>query len=151
MRYAYIVRCDEVIKDEDGKVIELVCSVDMDTKSGGSNDRKVKGTIHWVSAEHARPATINLYDRLFREAEPGRLEDWEAAINPDSLRVAEGWVEPLLADLAMGEAVQFERLGYFAKDSNSADDALVFNRVVTLRDSWAKLEREALAGINTEG
>ncbi|MEL6446944.1 MAG: glutamine--tRNA ligase/YqeY domain fusion protein [Pseudomonadota bacterium] len=150
LRYAYIIRCDEVIKDDEGNVVELVCSVDRDTRSGGASDRKVKGTIHWVSAEHALPATMNLYDRLFREAEPARLEDWQAAINPDSLTVRQGWVEPALADVTIGDAVQFERLGYFSPDTTTSDDAIVFNRVVTLRDSWAKLEREALAGINAE-
>ena len=150
LRYAYIIRCDEVIKDEDGHVVELVCSIDESTRSGEGSERKVKGTIHWVSAAHAVPATVNLYDRLFREAEPARLDDWHDALNPDSLRVQQAWLEPALADASEGAPVQFERLGYFCKDPDSNDDALVFNRVVTLRDSWAKLEREALAGINRD-
>ncbi|MEM8547011.1 MAG: glutamine--tRNA ligase/YqeY domain fusion protein [Pseudomonadota bacterium] len=147
LRYAYIIRCDEVIKDADGNVIELVCSMDPETRSGGSNDRKVKGTIHWVSAAHAIPASIHLYDRLFREAMPARHEDWLGTLNPNSLTVSHGWLEPLLADVAAGEAVQFERLGYFTPDPGSRDDARQFNRIVTLRDSWAKLEAQALQSL----
>jgi glutaminyl-tRNA synthetase len=143
LRFGYIIRCDEVIKDDDGNVVELRCSYDPETRSGtGTSDRKVKGTIHWVSCEHAVDASVRLYDRLFNEANPSAAEDFHAVLNPNSLEVVDAKLEPSLADLGRAEAVQFERLGYFCKDAR--DDAHVFNRIVTLRDSWAKLEKQAL-------
>ncbi|MEM6820201.1 MAG: glutamine--tRNA ligase/YqeY domain fusion protein [Pseudomonadota bacterium] len=145
LRYAYIVQCDEVIKDAHGEVVELLCSVDPETKAGGSaNDRKVKGTIHWVSAEHAVAAKVNLYDRLFSVPAPASSDDFVGALNPESLTEVDAFVEPVLAELAVDAPVQFERLGFFARDRESPD-SLVINRVVTLRDSWAKLERQAMA------
>ncbi len=146
LRFGYIIRCDEVIQDGDGNVVELRCSYDAETRSGtGSSDRKVKGTIHWVSCAHAVEASVRLYDRLFNEANPNAAEDFHSVLNPDSLDLADARLEPSLADLAPGEAVQFERLGYFCKDAvDDNDDAHVFNRIVTLRDSWAKLEKQAL-------
>lgn len=148
LRYAYVIDCVDVIKNEQGEVVELHCTYDEDTRSGtGTSERKVKGTIHWVSAEHALPATIHLYDRLFTDAAPGRGDNWMDAINPDSLTTCEGQVEPSLAEAAPGKAYQFERQGYFAADTESRDGALVFNRVVTLRDSWAKLEKQAMAQV----
>ncbi len=146
LRFGYIIRCDEVIQDGDGNVVELRCSYDAETRSGtGSSDRKVKGTIHWVSCAHAVEASVRLYDRLFNEANPNAAEDFHSVLNPDSLDLADARLEPSLADLAPGEAVQFERLGYFCKDAvDDNDDANVFNRIVTLRDSWAKLEKQAL-------
>jgi glutaminyl-tRNA synthetase len=150
LRSAYIIRCDEVVKDNDGNVVELRCSYDADTRSGtGTSDRKVKGTIHWVSAAHALPATVRLYDRLFTVPNPNAADDFMDVLNPDSLETVEAMLEPSLADLGLGEAVQFERLGYFCLDS--ADDSpatRVFNRVVTLRDSWAKIEKQAMQGQN---
>jgi glutaminyl-tRNA synthetase len=148
LRFAYIIRCDEVIKDDDGNVIELRCSYDPDTRSGtGSSDRKVKGTIHWVSCAHAVDASVRLYDRLFNEANPNAAEDFHSVLNPNSLEVVGAKLEPALADLGGGEAVQFERLGYFCKDSQDDNDTShVFNRIVTLRDSWAKLEKQAFQG-----
>lgn len=146
LRYAYIIRCDEVIKDDAGNVTELRCSYDERTRSGQPDaDRKVKGTIHWVSAKHAVRATVNLYDRLFRTARPGAGDrDFHADINPDSLQVlSEARLEPSLATLAPGERVQFERLGYFVADAGSAPGT-VFNRIVTLRDSWKKIEQQEL-------
>ena len=143
LRSAYIIRCDEVVKDDEGRVVELRCSYDETTKSGSANsDRKVKGTIHWVSAAHAVAAEVRLYDRLFREANPNACEDFTSVLNPDSLETVDAWLEPSLA----GEtaAVQFERLGYFVSDEDSTPERLVFNRIVTLRDSWAKLEKQAL-------
>ena len=146
LRYGYIIRCDEVIKNDAGEVVELRCSYDPETRSGGSGEqRKVKGTIHWVSVAHAIPASVRLYDRLFRVPDPAARDDWLDTVNPDSLAVRDAWLEPSLKDLAVGQAVQFERLGYFAPDRESSANALVFNRVVTLRDSWAKIERQALA------
>ncbi len=144
LRFGYIIRCDEVVKDDEGNVIELRCSYDPDTRSGtGTSDRKVKGTIHWVSCRHAADAEVRLYDRLFNEANPNAVEDFHSALNPASLDIVNAKLEPSLADVA--DAVQFERLGYFCPDAvDDSEDARVFNRVVTLRDSWAKLEKQAL-------
>ena len=146
LRFAYIIRCDEVIKDEDGEVVELRCSYDPDTRSGsGSSDRKVKGTIHWVSAEHAVDAEVRLYDRLFTVPDPGEDKDVHEHLNPDSLETVDARLEASLA--TESGAVQFERLGYFSPDAvDHSSEKPVFNRVVTLRDSWAKLEKQALAG-----
>jgi glutaminyl-tRNA synthetase len=146
LRFAYIIRCDEVIKDDAGEVVELRCSYDPDTRSGsGSSDRKVKGTIHWVSARDAVPAEVRLYDRLFTVPDPGADDDIHEHLNPDSLEVVDARLEPSLAD--EDGAVQFERLGYFCPDSEDhAADQPVFNRIVTLRDSWAKIEKQALSG-----
>ena len=150
LRFGYIIRCDEVIKDDDGNVIELRCSYDPETRSGtGTSDRKVKGTIHWVSCEHAVDASVRLYDRLFNEANPNAADDFHSVLNPNSLEVVEAKLEPALAELGSGEAVQFERLGYFCKDSrDDTDTNRVFNRIVTLRDSWAKLEKQAFQAQN---
>ena len=146
LRFAYIIRCDEVIKDDAGEVVELRCSYDPDTRSGsGSSDRKVKGTIHWVSASESVPAEVRLYDRLFTVPDPGADDDIHEHLNPDSLEVVDARLEPSLAE--ENGAVQFERLGYFCPDSEDhAADKPVFNRIVTLRDSWAKLEKQALSG-----
>jgi glutaminyl-tRNA synthetase len=146
LRFGYIIRCDEVVKNDSGDVIELRCSYDPATRSGsGSSDRKVKGTIHWVSCQHAVDAEVRLYDRLFNEANPNMASDFHSALNPKSVETVTAMMEPALADLEPGQAVQFERLGYFcadAKDSSAASP--VINRIVTLRDSWAKLEKQAL-------
>ncbi len=146
LRYAYIIRCDEVIKDDDGNVIELRCSYDPETKSGSSqSDRKVKGTIHWVSAEQSLPAEVRLYDRLFREANPGDFDDPMQVLNPDSLDIVGARLEPSLGDAKVGERYQFERTGYFTPDAHDdSEERRVFNRIVTLRDSWAKIEKQAL-------
>ena len=145
LRYAYIIKCEEVIKDESGKVIELHCTYDIDTKSGvGTSTKKVKGTIHWVSAGHAIDAEIRLYDRLFNVEDPAseKDKDYLELLNPNSLVVLEGAkLEPLLKDAKVGEHYQFERTGYFCVDSKySSGQKLVFNRTVTLRDSWTKKE-----------
>jgi glutaminyl-tRNA synthetase len=146
LRFGYIIRCDEIIKNEAGDVVELRCSYDPDTRSGtGTSDRKVKGTIHWVSCRHAVHASVRLYDRLFTEANPNTADDFHSVLNDHSLEVVDAKLEPSLDSLGQGEAVQFERLGYFCKDTaDDSDDAHVFNRIVTLRDSWAKLEKQAL-------
>jgi glutaminyl-tRNA synthetase len=142
LRYAYIIRCDEVIKDDAGDVIELRCSYDPDTRSGtGSSDRKVKGTIHWVSAADAVAAEVRLYDRLFTHPEPGSSDDFLRHLNPSSLEEVTAMVEPSVIESSPGFACQFERLGYFCSDT--ADHAAgrpVLNRIVTLRDSWARIE-----------
>jgi glutaminyl-tRNA synthetase len=146
LRFGYIIRCDEVIKNEAGDVVELRCSYDPDTRSGtGTSDRKVKGTIHWVSCRDAVDASVRLYDRLFTEANPNNADDFHSVLNDNSLDVVDAKLEPSLDSLGQGEAVQFERLGYFCKDTaDDSDDEHVFNRIVTLRDSWAKLEKQAL-------
>lgn len=147
LRFAYIIRCDEIVKDDDGNVVELHCSYDPDTRSGASgSERKVKGTIHWVSAEHAVDAEVRLYDRLFNDANPGAADDIHTVLNPQSLQVVDAKVEASLAGQATGQAWQFERLGYFCPDSvDHSPGKPVFNRIVTLRDTWAKLEKAALA------
>jgi len=146
LRFAYIIRCDEVIKNDAGEVVELRCSYDVDTRSGsGNSDRKVKGTIHWVSARHAIDAEVRLYDRLFSVPDPASFENVLDNINPDSLNVVAARLEPSLA--TADKAYQFERLGYFCPDSSDhRAEKPVFNRIVTLRDSWAKIEKQALAG-----
>ena len=147
LRFGYIIRCDEVIRNEAGEITELRCSYDPDTRSGtGTSDRKVKGTIHWVSVQHAVPASIRLYDRLFTVPDPNTADDFMNVLNPDSLETVNAKLEPALIELDGETAVQFERLGYFCRDSKEdSPHAPVFNRIVTLRDSWAKIERQAMA------
>ena len=134
------------MKNDDGDIIELRCTYDPDTRSGtGTSDRKVKGTIHWVSCTHGIDADVRLYDRLFTEANPNSADDFHAVLNSDSLETVAAKLEPALADLETGQSVQFERLGYFCGDSEEhTKDAPVINRIVTLRDSWAKLEKQAM-------
>ena len=140
LRFGYIIKCEEVIKDTDGNILEIHCSYDPDTKSGsGTSTRKVKGTIHWVSAKQCISATLNLYETLSSEAEPKSIAD----INEESLSVVENAaLEANLEHASPGDQFQFERTGYFVVDENSVqDEKLVFNRVVTLRDSWAKMKQ----------
>ncbi len=143
LRYAYFIRCREYIKNERGEVIELVCTYDPASKGGHSPDgRKVKGTIHWVSAEHAVTAEMRLYDRLFRLEDPydfGSGKDITSNLNADSLKTVTGYVEPFVMNSKPGDRFQFERLGYFCVDPDSAAGKLVINRTVTLKDSWAKI------------
>ena len=148
LRYAYIIKCVDVVKDpHTGDVIELRCIYDAETKSGSSqSNRKVKATIHWVSAAHSKTAEVRLYDHLFTKEDPEEVSegsDWLANLNLKSLETLNASrVEPSLTDAKSGDLYQFERLGYFCVDSvDSKPDALVFNRAVTLRDSWAKIER----------
>ena len=139
LKYAYIIKCDEVVKDNAGKVTELRCSVDFESKSGGAtSNRKVKGTIHWVSAAHAVEAEVRLYDRLFTVSEPDVGGDFKSFINPHSLEVLTAKCEPALAEARPPERYQFERLGYFALDPDSTPDKQVWNRTITLKDTWAK-------------
>jgi glutaminyl-tRNA synthetase len=148
LRFGYIIRCDEVVKNDAGDVVELHCSFDPDTRSGtGTSDRKVKGTIHWVSAQHALAAKVRLYDRLFRTPNPGGADDITAELNPGSLEVVDARLEPELANAAKKQPFQFERLGYFCADAvDHSTKQPVFNRIVTLRDTWAKIEQQALRG-----
>jgi glutaminyl-tRNA synthetase len=144
LRNSYVIRADEVVKGEDGEIVELRCSYDPDTLGVNPPDRKIRGVIHWVSAEFGVPAEIRLYDRLFNHPAPDadkEIEDWKQHLNPESLVVVDrAWIEPLLAEAQPGERFQFEREGYFSRDPEISD-RLVFNRVVTLRDSWAKIEQ----------
>ena len=133
-----------MIKDNAGKVVELRCTYDPGTRSGAANGgRKVKGTLHWVSAEHAINAEVRLYDRLFNTANPAAEPDFHRCLNPDSLeKLTECKLEPGLAEAKPGERFQFERNGYFCVDTEDAKPgAPVFNRIVPLRDSWAKIEK----------
>ena len=143
LRYAYIIKCTGVIKDPGtGLVTELRCTYDPETKSGSPQSaRKVKGTIHWVSVSHAVNASVRLYDRLFMVENPGG-DNWMGFMNPNSLEVLQNCkVEPLLARAKVQDRFQFERLGYFCVDNDSREGAIVFNRTVTLRDTWAKIEK----------
>jgi glutaminyl-tRNA synthetase len=140
LKYAYIIKCDEVIKDASGNIIELRCTADLDSKTGGlTAGRKVKGTIHWVSAAHAIDAEVRLYDRLFTEAEPNKDgRDFKTVLNPHSLEVITAKCEPGLKNAKLELRYQFERLAYFALDKDSAPGKPVFNRTITLKDAWAK-------------
>ena len=141
LRNSYIIKCDEYIKDESGKVVELKCSADLDTLGKNPEGRKVKGIIHWVSAAHAVKIPVRVYDRLFNQENPDKAENYLDALNPESLLVSEALAEPSLAEAKPGETFQFERVGYFTADTkDSAVGAPVFNRAVTLRDTWAKVK-----------
>jgi len=144
LKYAYIVKCDEVVKDDTGRIIEVRCTADLDSKTGGPNaGRKIKGTIHWVSAAHAIDGEVRLYDRLFTVAEPDASGDFKQFINPHSLEVIRAKLEPSLKDASPDARYQFERLAYFTLDPDSAPGAPVFNRTITLRDTWAKEAQRA--------
>ena len=143
LRYAYFVTCREVIKNEQGEVVELRCTYDPETRGGNNppDGRKVKATLHWVSAAHAEHAEVRLYDHLFKVPVPGADGNVIDDLNPDSLTVLKDCrLEPNIAAITSGEAIQFERLGYFRADPDSTAEKPVFNRIVPLRDSWAKLQ-----------
>jgi len=142
LRYAYYITCTDFVKDDNGEVIELICTYDPETKGGSSPDgRKVKGTIHWVSAGHAIDATVNVYDRLFTHPNPASSEDITEHLNPESLTVLNNCkLEACLAEAVADTPYQFERTGYFIKDNKA--ETLTFNRTVTLRDTWAKLDKQ---------
>ena len=148
LRSAYFVTCTGVVKDAAGKVVELRCTYDPATRGGDSPDgRKPKATLHWISAAHAVTAEVRLYDHLFTRPDPGADGDLFADLNPDSEKVLQGcMVEPALAELPIGETVQFERLGYFCPDTDSTPDHPVFNRTLTLKDTWAKLQAQGATG-----
>ncbi len=145
LRNAYFVTCEDVVKDGDGRIVELRCMYDPATRGGDAPDgRRPKATLHWVSSDHALPAEVRLYDHLFTHADPGADGDLFADLNPASETVIRGaMVEPSLADVEPGDPVQFERLGYFTPDPDSAPGALVFNRTLTLRDTWAKVQNRS--------
>jgi glutaminyl-tRNA synthetase len=142
LRYAYFITCREVVKDDAGTVVELRCTYDPATRGGDSPDgRKVKATLHWVGAADAVSAEVRLYDHLFGRPDPGADGDYFADLNPNSLEVlTDCRLEPSLAGAPVGEAVQFERLGYFCVDLDSSADRLIFNRTISLRDSWTKTQ-----------
>jgi glutaminyl-tRNA synthetase len=143
LRAAYLVTCTEVVKNDAGDVIEVRCRYDPETRGGDAPDgRKVKGTLHWVSASHALSAEVRLYETLFSDPAPDTADDFRECLNPDSLKLLPRvFVEPSLAGAAVGERYQFERLGYFCVDPDTKDGHLVFNRTVPLRDSWARLQK----------
>ena len=148
LRYAYFITCEEVIKDDKGNIVELHCKYDPKSKGGNAPDgRKVKATLHWVSAAHSIDAEVRKYDRLFQIPDPDKEDNFMDSINPKSLEIlSECKLEPSLEKLEVGETIQFERLGYFCKDQDS--NALpVFNRTVALRDSWAKIDKQRQSGI----
>jgi len=157
LKYAYVIKCDQVMKDNSGRLIELHCTVDLESKSGGAtSNRKVKGTIHWVTAERAVDAEVRLYDRLFTVPEPdsasagssgvtGAGGDFKSYINPQSPEVLTAKCEPALKQARFEHRYQFERLGYFALDPDSTPDKQVWNRTITLKDTWAKMEGRALS------
>ena len=144
LRYAYFITCEEVLKDDHGNPVELHCTYDPETKGGNAPDgRKVKATLHWVHAQDAVHARVNLYDRLFSVPNPDSEENFLEAMNPLSLEVlSDCMLERSLADVPVGTTVQFERLGYFCADPDTTNDSLVFNRTVSLRDSWAKIGKK---------
>ncbi len=151
LRYAYFITCNEVVKDASGQVVELRCTYDPETRGGDAPDgRKVKGTLHWVSAEKAVDAEVRLYDHLFTQEDPEDLpegQDFTDVVNPESLEIRTGCkLEPAAADVPVGRTVQFERIGYFCPDPDSTDGAPVFNRTVTLRDSWKKMQKKGKTG-----
>ena len=145
LRYAYFITCNEVIKDDNGEIVELRCTYDPESHGGNSPDgRKVQGTIHWVSIEHMETAEVRLFDRLFTEPHMGDIpegKDYKQYLNPNSLKTVTAFIEPELAKIKKNERVQFERVGYFWQDYDSRREMLIFNRIVTLKDTWAKLNK----------
>jgi glutaminyl-tRNA synthetase len=146
LRYAYFITCQEVIKDAEGNITEIRCTYDPASRGGNSPDgRKVKGTIHWVSAQHAFDAEVRLFDRLFAVEAPEEVEEGKTFLdnlNPNSLQVLQNCkMEPALKDVKVLDKMQFERLGYFCVDKDSTPEHLVFNRACTLKDSWAKINQ----------
>ena len=153
LKHAYIIKCERVVKNEQGEVIELHCTYDPETKSGSAKaERKVKGTLHWVSAAHSIEAEVRLYDHLFLKANQDEVEegsDFKANLNPNSLETLTSCrIEPSLAHTKPGTRYQFLRLGYFCVDIDSSDEKLVFNRTVSLRDTWAKIEKAQKKSLN---
>jgi glutaminyl-tRNA synthetase len=142
LRCAYFITCTGVVKNEGGEIVELRATYDPATRGGDAPDgRKVKATLHWVSAAHAVDAEVRLYDRLFNVEDPGKVEDYRSVLNPTSLEIVRDTkIEPSAAQAAPGTRFQFERIGYFAVDSDTVPGKPVFNRTVTLKDSWAKIQ-----------
>ena len=146
LRYGYFIKCEEVVKDDSGEVVELRCTYDPETRGGSAPDgRRVRATLHWVSAAHALDAEVRLYDNLFTVPNPQDVPEdktWTDFLNPDSLTALTGCkLEPSLADAQVGEPLQFERVGYFVKDRDSTPETPVFNRSVPLRNTWARIQQ----------
>ncbi len=145
LRYSYLIKCEEVVKDAEGNIVELHCTYDPQSGNGSSSDgRRVKGVIHWVSARHAVEAEVRLFNPLFTKENPDDVEEgqtWEDNLNPESMVVTKGYLEPSLREQPVGRTVQFERVGYFCPDTDSTPEHPVFNRTVTLKDSWAKINK----------
>lgn len=145
LRYSYLIKCDEVVKDESGNIVELHCTYDPQSGQGSSSDgRRVKGVIHWVSAADAVEAEVRLYGNLFSKEDPNDVEEGKTFLdylNPDSLIVQKAYIEPSLKEAKIGENYQFERVGYFCLDTDSTESNIVFNRTVTLKDSWSKMNK----------
>jgi glutaminyl-tRNA synthetase len=147
LRYGYFITCTRVVKNDKGEVVEVHCTYDPATRGGNAPDgRKVKATIHWVSAAHAIDAEVRVYDNLFSKENPNDVpegQDFTANLNPNSLEIiSKAKLEPSLADAVPGTRYQFERLGYFCVDPDSKPGALVFNRTLALKDTWAKIEKK---------
>ena len=143
LRYAYFIMCESVVKDEAGNIVEIHCTYDPTTRGGDAADgRKVKATLHWVSAAHAIPAEVRIYDRLFNNPDPETSGDFIADLNPNSLIIKNALLEPSLRNAQSGDRFQFERLGYFCADWDSKPEKLLFNRTVSLKDEWAKIEKQ---------
>ena len=140
LRYAYFITCTEVIQNNQGEIVELRCTYDPETKGGNAPDgRKVKGTLHWVSASHAIDAEVRIYDHLFKTGEPSIGDDLATELSPNSLEILENCkMEPCLIDQSLGSAVQFERTGYFCIDKDTVHNRPIFNQTLSLRDSWSK-------------
>ena len=146
MKNAYIIKAESCIKDENGEVTEIQCTYDEDSQSGSGTEaskRRVKGTLHWVSIKHAIKAEVRVYDRLFTNETPDghKDTDFKDFLNPNSLRIINAFVEPSLKSVSVLDRFQFQRLGYFCVDKDCTKDNLVFNRTVSLRDSWANMEK----------
>jgi glutaminyl-tRNA synthetase len=146
LRYAYFITCTDVIKNEDGEVVELHCTYDPATRGGDAPDgRRVKATLHWVSAQHAIEAEVRQYDRLFATPDPMDVSegaDFTANLTPDSLQISTCQIEPSVQEAAPGTRFQFERKGYYCVDPDSTPEHLVFNQTISLRDSWAKIQKQ---------
>ncbi len=146
LRYAYLIKCEEIVKDSDGNIIELLCSYDTESLGGKSSDgRKVKGVIHWVDATAAKEVEVRIFDRLFLKEDPEDFVEggsYRDNLNPESMKIQKAYVEPELMNAVAGDKFQFERLGYFCVDADSCADKMVFNRTVTLKDSWSKIVKE---------
>ena len=144
LKSAYIIRCDEVVKDASGKITAIHCSYVPESRSGqDTSGLKPKGVIHWLSASTAQTAEVRLYDRLFQVEDPASEEDFKSTINPNSLQVIENaLIEPALSEANLGDRFQFTRLGYFCADPDSTTEKMVFNRTVTLKDAWAKEQQK---------
>jgi glutaminyl-tRNA synthetase len=145
LKYGYIIKCESIVKDDEDNITEIHCTYQADTKSGMANsNKKVKGTLHWVSSTHAIPVEVRLYDRLFAVETPENIEeghDFKENINPESLKVITAYAEPSITKAKAGDRFQFERLGYFSIDPDTSGSKMVINRTVALKDTWSKSQQ----------